>query len=82
MGKRHITFETIDNLITKLQLSLHYLYKIGCVLSSFDLQSGAYWYIILIDKHHPRGKGLEDETLQYTYLRETLNSLMVSIASN
>ena len=37
---------------------------------------------ILIDKRYPGGKGLEDETLQYTYFREMLNSLVMSVASN
>ena len=36
----------------------------------------------LIDKHYPGGKSLEDETLQYAYCREILNSLVVSVASN
>ena len=50
------------------------------MLSSFILQSGTSRY--LINKRYPGGKGLEDETLQYTYFREMLNSLVLSVASN
>ena len=47
-----------------------------CQVSS----SGVALIDILINKHYPGGKGLEDQ--QYTYFREILNSLVVSIASN